>query len=96
MDQARSYLFASVRVVLARGPDGQAIPRDGTSPRRDERCNSGAIVGICAEWLKRPTRLPLLSESRPRSSTLCNHKHFSTPARSMSAHEHAGAAQVWL
>lgn len=42
-----TYLFASVRVDLAHGPDGQASPRDGTSPRRDERCNLGAIVALC-------------------------------------------------
>lgn len=45
-DDGSGYLFASVRVVLARGPDGQASPRNGTSPRRDERCNLGAIATV--------------------------------------------------
>jgi hypothetical protein len=42
------YLFLSLRVVLlAHGPDGQASPRDGTSPRRDERSKPRAIVALC-------------------------------------------------
>jgi hypothetical protein len=42
------YLFVSLRVVLlAHGPDGQASPRDGTSPRRDERSKPRAIVALC-------------------------------------------------